>query len=112
MHPYLSTCITEERRIDMVRSAERARVLREADIPTAIESIRLTVGRSVVQLGKLIAGRRLWSPTPSGEPLPGVPALSSPHRNISCNRTSRHNQSHRSHAAQGPKSPAPRVCSP
>ena len=77
MHPYLSTSIAAERRIDMVRAAERDRILREADVPTAVESIRLTVGRGVVQLGKLIAGRRLWSPTPSGEPLPGVPATTS-----------------------------------
>ena len=72
MHPYLSTCITEERRIDMVRSVERDRLLREADVPTTVESIRLSVGRSIVRLGKLIAGRRLWSPTV--EPLPGTPA--------------------------------------
>lgn len=76
MHPYLSTCITEERRIDMVRAAERDRLLREADVPTTVESIRLSVGRSVVRLGKLIAGRRLWTPAQVAEPLPGVPATS------------------------------------
>ena len=74
MHPYLSTCIAAERRIDMVRSAERDRLLREADILTTIESIRLTVGRGVVRLGKLIAGRRLWAPAQVTDPASGVPA--------------------------------------
>ena len=70
MHPYLSTSIVEERRIDMVRSAERDRILREADVPTVVESIRLSVGRNVVRLGKLIAGRRGWAI----EPRPVAPA--------------------------------------
>ena len=50
--------------------------------------------------------------TASAPPLHIVPALSPPHRNISYNSASSHNQPHRSPAAQGPKSPAPRVCSP
>ena len=76
MHPYLSTSIAEERRIDMVRSAERDRLLREADVPTAVDSIRLSLGRSVVRLGRLIAGRRLWTPGQVAEPASGVPATS------------------------------------
>ncbi len=77
MHPYLSTSLAAERRIDIVRSAERDRILREADVPTAVESIRLVIGRSVVRVGKLIAGRRLWLPTPAAEPLSGAPATTS-----------------------------------
>lgn len=70
MHPYLSQSIAEERRIDFVRSAERARILRAADVPTAVDAVRLSVGRSVVRLGELIAGRRGWAP----EPRPVAPA--------------------------------------
>ena len=70
MHPYLSTSIAEERRIDVVRSAERARILRDAGVPTVVESLRLSVGRSIVRLGSLIAGRRGWAL----EPRPAAPA--------------------------------------
>ena len=67
---YMISSIAEQRRQDIVRSADQDRILREAGIPTAVDSIRLTLGRGVVGLGKLIAGRRSWSQ----EPLPGASA--------------------------------------
>ena len=70
MHPYLSTSIAEERRIDITRAADQDRILREAGVPTIVDSIRLSVGRSIVRLGKLVAGRRAWSI----EPRPAAPA--------------------------------------
>ena len=73
MHPYLSTSIAEERRIDIVRAADQDRILREAGVPTAVDSIRLSVGQRVVRLGKLIAGRRGWAL----EPRPTAPATNS-----------------------------------
>lgn len=75
MHPYLSQSIAEERRIDLVRSAEQHRILQEADIPTVVDAIRLSVGRSVVRLGKLIAGRRGWALEPRPVTAPAAAAL-------------------------------------
>ena len=64
MHPYLSTSVAEQRQNDFVRSAEKRRLLREADIPTPVESVRLSVGRHIVRLGTLVAGRRGWALEP------------------------------------------------
>lgn len=74
-------------------------------------------GRRLAALLPCSAGVRatFFRPNPcyaaSAPPSPGVPALSPPHRTISCPSPRSHNHPHPSPAAQGPKSPAPRVCS-